>query len=149
MDYLHDDISKLIRFIDKNGLPDFLQELIEIIGHDGAYRLTQKYGGQIKYVAKSPGRSSMREILSEKELAALCGYYGGETLEIPKADHFYKQVRNIRIMQALASGKSRAQVAKEFSLGIRQIGNIKKEYKHHDYSSITEVMYSRAGHLNI
>lgn len=123
-----DGTDQLIRYIEIDLLPRLLQDLVGIIGLDSAYRFTQEYGGQIKYIAKSPGRTSMRFHMAPEALKKVCYYYGGMTIEVPKIDHFHKQVRNLRILHALEAGCSRAQVARDFNLGVRQIGNIKRAY---------------------
>lgn len=126
MDSIIDDNKNLTAFVNKELLPGLLKDLVDLIGMDSAFLLTQNYGGQLKYIAKSPHRTTMRKYLSVDALQKMCFQYGGVTLEIPKHDHFQKQIRNARIIKALASGKSRAQVAKDFSLGVRQVGNIKR-----------------------
>jgi Mor family transcriptional regulator len=47
-------------------------------------------------------------------------------LEIPKADHFERQVRNLQIQRASADGLSRSLLADRYGLSLRQIGNIRR-----------------------
>ncbi len=140
MDRIIEGSEKLIYYIDIGLLPGLLKDLVDLIGIDNAFLLTHHYGGQLKYIAKSPHRTAMRQHLNGEALEKICYQYGGLTLEVPKNDHFQKQIRNTHIMHALASGKSRAQVAQEFSLGVRQVGNIKRALnagKANNYYAIT------------
>lgn len=141
MDSVNNYTSDLLGFINVRNLPFLLQELVDLIGCHGAYQLTYHYGGQMKYIAKSPDRSAIRSILPGDKLRLLCARYGGETLEIPKVDHFCKQIRNLLIIRELARGKSRAQVAREFNLGVRQVGNIKKEYQQYEYCHLPDLYH--------
>ena len=47
-------------------------------------------------------------------------------LEIPKADHFLRQVRNLQIQRESADGLSRSLLADRYGLSLRQIGNIRR-----------------------
>jgi len=128
MEGIIEDNKKLNTYIDTGLLPGLLKDLVDLIGIDDAFQFTRHYGGQLKYIAKSPHRTAMRKHLCSEALKKICYQYGGMTIEVPKNDHFQKQIRNIQIIKALEAGKSRADVAREFSLGIRQVGNIKRAY---------------------
>ena len=49
--------------VDIKLLPHSLQELIECIGLESAYRLTCAFGGRPKYIPKYPARSSLALLL--------------------------------------------------------------------------------------
>ena len=48
-------------------------------------------------------------------------------LEIPKCDHFDRQLRNQRIQQESSDGLSRSVLANKYGLSLRQIGNIRRQ----------------------
>ncbi|MNJ02439.1 hypothetical protein D3C73_1623960 [compost metagenome] len=48
-------------------------------------------------------------------------------LEIPKVDHFLRQLRNQQIQQESAEGLSRSMLANKYGLSLRQIGNIRRQ----------------------
>ncbi|HGM5579973.1 TPA: Mor transcription activator family protein [Pseudomonas putida] len=116
--------------IDVTQLPHSLQSLIECVGLENAYRLTCAYGGRPKYIPKHRDRTRLAELLPAAALDALIKRYAGVALEIPKADHFQRQLRNLQIQKESASGLSRSLLADKYGLSLRQIGNIRRQDNH-------------------
>jgi hypothetical protein len=113
--------------IDVAQLPHSLQSLIECIGLENAYRLTCAYGGRPKYIPKHRERTKLVEILPTDALDALIKRFAGMALEIPKSDHFMRQLRNQQIQEESANGLSRSLLADKYGLSLRQIGNIRRQ----------------------
>lgn len=116
--------------IDVTLLPHSLQSLLECVGLENAYRLTCAYGGRPKYIPKHRDRTRLAELLPAEALDALIKRYAGVALEIPKADHFQRQLRNLQIQKESASGLSRSLLADKYGLSLRQIGNIRRQDNH-------------------
>ncbi|WP_312934900.1 Mor transcription activator family protein [Pseudomonas sp.] len=114
--------------IDTQQLPESLQSLIECIGIENAYTLTRAYGGRPKYIPKHRERTRLVEILSDEALDALIKRFSGMALEIPKVDHFQRQLRNLQIQEESANGCSRSLLANKYGLSLRQIGNIRRQH---------------------
>ncbi|MFW3895527.1 Mor transcription activator family protein [Pseudomonas putida] len=119
-----------LKRIDIEQLPQSLQMLIECIGIEHAYRLTHIYGGRPKYIPKHRERTSLAEILPADALEALIKRYAGMALEIPKCDHFNRQLRNQQIQEESSNGLSRSVLANKYGLSLRQIGNIRRQEAH-------------------
>lgn len=66
-------------------------------------------------------------MLPPEALDALIKRFAGVALEIPKADHFMRQLRNLQIQKESASGLSRSLLADKYGLSLRQIGNIRRQ----------------------
>ncbi|MFJ4345258.1 Mor transcription activator family protein [Pseudomonas sp. NPDC089401] len=113
--------------IDISQLPHSLQALIECIGIENAYHLTCTYGGRPKYIPKHRERTKLADILPGDALDALIKRFAGVALEIPKADHFLRQLRNLQIQKESANGLSRSLLADKYGLSLRQIGNIRRQ----------------------
>lgn len=113
--------------IDISQLPHSLQSLIECIGIENAYRLTCAYGGRPKYIPKHRERTKLTDVLPPQALDALIKRFAGVALEIPKADHFLRQMRNLQIQKESANGLSRSLLADKYGLSLRQIGNIRRQ----------------------
>lgn len=113
--------------IDIRQLPQSLQALIDCIGVEHAYRLTCLYGGRPKYIPKQSKRTALAQHLPSEALAALIERFAGLALEIPKADHFHRQLRNHKIQQESCDGQSRSALADKYGLSLRQIGNIRRQ----------------------
>ncbi|MCO7513846.1 transcriptional regulator [Pseudomonas guariconensis] len=111
-------------------LPHSLQSLIECIGIENAYRLTCAYGGRPKYIPKHRERTRLADVLPAEALEALIKRFAGVALEIPKADHFLRQLRNQQIQKESADGLSRSLLANKYGLSLRQIGNIRRLESH-------------------
>ncbi|WP_166367297.1 Mor transcription activator family protein [Pseudomonas akapageensis] len=116
-----------LKQIDISQLPHSLQMLIDCIGLENAYRLTCTYGGRPKYIPKHPERTSLADILPQDALHALIKRYAGMALEIPKSDHFCRQLRNQQIQKESSNGFSRSVLADKYGLSLRQIGNIRRQ----------------------
>lgn len=112
--------------IDISQLPHSLQALIDCIGLANAYHLTCAFGGRPKYIPKHRERTKLADVLPADALDALIKRYAGMALEIPKADHFQRQLRNQQIQKESASGLSRSLLADKYGLSLRQIGNIRR-----------------------
>ncbi len=113
--------------IDVSQLPQSLQALIECIGIENAYQLTCAFGGRPKYIPKHRDRTNLADVLPAEALDALIKRFAGVALEIPKADHFVRQLRNQQIQKESASGFSRSLLANKYGLSLRQIGNIRRQ----------------------
>ncbi|MFJ4109934.1 Mor transcription activator family protein [Pseudomonas sp. NPDC089758] len=113
--------------IDISQLPHSLQSLIECIGIENAYQLTCAFGGRPKYIPKHRERTKLAEILPREALDALIKRFAGVALEIPKPDHFLRQLRNLQIQKESAEGLSRSLLADKYGLSLRQIGNIRRQ----------------------
>ncbi|AVF55369.1 transcriptional regulator [Pseudomonas fulva] len=113
--------------IDVSQLPQSLQALIECIGIENAYQLTCAFGGRPKYIPKHRDRTKLADVLPAEALDALIKRFAGVALEIPKADHFVRQLRNQQIQKESASGFSRSLLANKYGLSLRQIGNIRRQ----------------------
>ncbi|MCO7518443.1 MULTISPECIES: Mor transcription activator family protein [unclassified Pseudomonas] len=116
--------------IETNQLPQSLQALIECIGLQNAYRLTSAFGGRPKYIPKHRDRTKLADVLPPQALDALIERFAGLALEIPKADHFQRQLRNQQIQKESADGLSRSLLADKYGLSLRQIGNIRRQDCH-------------------
>ncbi|QXH49380.1 transcriptional regulator [Pseudomonas fakonensis] len=112
--------------IDISQLPHSLQSLIECIGLENAYHLACAFGGRPKYIPKHRERTKLADVLPADALDALIKRYAGMALEIPKADHFQRQLRNQQIQKESANGLSRSLLADKYGLSLRQIGNIRR-----------------------
>ncbi|MCE1117191.1 MULTISPECIES: Mor transcription activator family protein [Pseudomonas] len=108
-------------------LPQSLQTLIDCIGLESAYRLTCAFGGRPKYIPKHRSRTKLADVLPPNALDALIKRFAGLALEIPKADHFQRQLRNQQIQKESANGLSRSLLADKYGLSLRQIGNIRRQ----------------------
>ncbi len=113
--------------IEVTQLPQSLQVLIECIGLENAYQLTCAFGGRPKYIPKHRSRTKLADVLPPEALDALIKRFAGLALEIPKADHFQRQLRNQQIQKESANGLSRSLLADKYGLSLRQIGNIRRQ----------------------
>nr|WED67556.1 Mor transcription activator family protein [Pectobacterium colocasium] len=110
--------------LDIKKLPDQFQELIDIMGLEDAYIFSKLFGGQCKYIPKSPKCFCLN--LNEDSVERLCHEFGGLSIDVPHAKNIDRQLRNREIINLLDRGKSRTEVAKIYNLGVRQVANIKK-----------------------
>ncbi|MCX4026061.1 transcriptional regulator [Endozoicomonas sp. SM1973] len=118
--------GKLLHQVNLKKLPATLQDLIDCIGLTATYQLSLNFGGRPLYVPKHPGRSALQEQIDHESLNKLSHRFAGATLEIPKHDHFERQLRDIAIIEETQQGASRKELAQKYGLCLRHIGNIRK-----------------------
>ncbi|KHN51458.1 Mor transcription activator family protein [Pectobacterium fontis] len=110
--------------LDIKKLPEQFQELIDIMGLEDAYIFSKLFGGQCKYIPKSPKCFCVD--INGSSVERLCQEFGGLSIDVPHAKSIDRQLRNREIISLLDRGKSRTEVAKIYNLGVRQVANIKK-----------------------
>lgn len=118
------EVDDFFSGLDIKKLPYQLQELIDIMGLEEAYVFSKLFGGQCKYIPKSPKCFCLN--INGDSIARLCREFGGLSIDVPHAKNIDRQLRNREIIALLERGKSRTEVAKIYNLGIRQVANIKK-----------------------
>jgi len=111
--------------VDVSQLPPQVRELVRWIGLEQTYALLVERGGLPTYVPASPGADTiLSEILEPEALERLCRELGGRTLDTPKADKIWRQVRDAAIREARAAGATHWALARQYRLSRRQIQNI-------------------------
>ncbi|QIR07843.1 helix-turn-helix domain-containing protein [Salinivibrio costicola] len=109
-------------------LSEKTRELIDLIGFQDTYLLVSTLGGQDVYIPKYPDRSKLIKILPHESVEILSQIYGGTYLALPTSRQIDIQERNKAIVKALLNGDSRAKVARQFGLSVRQVANVRKEF---------------------
>ncbi|MEM7251283.1 MAG: Mor transcription activator family protein [Pseudomonadota bacterium] len=124
-----------LELFDLRRLPASVRELVELLGVPETVKLLRTFGGANLYVPKRVSqRMRLLSSVSREAAEQLCAVFGGEVIELPKADHFTRQLRDREIVRHSAAGASRAELAAKFGLSRRQIGNIRRSYSIEDDS---------------
>lgn len=132
-------------------LPQSVKELVKLIGYKETRKLLLKYGGERKYIPISPdSNSKIKEILSMQSIITLSQIYGGESLELPKADSLIRIERDYDIYIKSSQGVSRVQLGRDYGLTTRQIGNIRNRIRgiienRHSRDTLNNVPLSQFG----
>lgn len=116
-------------------LPDTIKALVELLGYPLTMKLVETHGGTRLKVPKGrqqqkKGRdvsAELVELLGSAPAAVFMGTYGGERLDIPRCAALLQAERNKLIVEAYGRGKAVHELAREYSLGERQIWNILKK----------------------
>lgn len=123
---INEKIRNNLSCIDTDKLPDKIQLLISLVGLPSAYLFISICSGKKLYIPKNPLRSQLHHIIDEKTLDTISCHFCGEIIEVPKVEHFHRQIRNKIIQEWIDKGKSNSEIAQEVGLSYRQIVNIKK-----------------------
>jgi len=68
-------------------LPDSLQAIADIIGAPAALKVAERWGGTRLYIPDEPGEDhDLSQLIGFEAARAMGAVYGGERIEIPKAD---------------------------------------------------------------
>lgn len=117
-------MNPLTSGIEARYLPPNLQEMAQVIGLPATLMIVREYGGTRVWVPKtaSPDHPLWR-LIGPEALARLCQHYGGEFLDIAKGEIAIKAVRDAAIRAA--TGKTQAQLAREYHLTERHIRTLR------------------------
>jgi hypothetical protein len=112
-------------------LPKRTSELIQVIGFDAAMRLVKQFGGtHLNIPKRAKSNHALVCCIGFEELEKLCHYYGGDKLEIDLCHHIISQQKQQLILAGIQSGKTNAQLARQFNTTERQIRRIKQRSRH-------------------
>lgn len=110
-------------------LPPQLRKLVRVIGFAETLKLVQAKGGVPVYIAANPTTSCQFDgILSNESVIALAKEFGGERIDLPKADKLLAQLRDLYIIQKNGSVSGR-KLAKELNITWRRIKQIRASAK--------------------
>lgn len=108
--------------------------ILSLIGEKAALRLmdAKNFGGAYFHFPKrATGQGAatyahLAEVVGETEAKALCNYFGGGWVYIPKLTQYYLQERNKRLVLDYNSGKSVRELARDYGLSDRRICEVLK-----------------------
>ena len=106
---------------------EIMDNLIDLVGYDTAFKLSYLYGGSELYVPQGEN-CLLREQIGAEAFAILQQEYGGTYLWIPQGYRQLIAARNQRIVEQSATCSVR-ELAKLFSLTQRRIQQILKEIR--------------------
>lgn len=116
--------------LDTSKLPERLNELINLIGLPETLKLLESKGGSACYIPKSvKPHCPLLKIISFESIAKLSAEYCGESIDLPKADHINRQIRDREIIRKSILGASRNELVNQYNLSRRQIGNIRRSQR--------------------
>ncbi|MCC7413346.1 MAG: hypothetical protein IT495_17150 [Gammaproteobacteria bacterium] len=108
--------------IDLARLPDRVREFVELLGLEEARRLLRARGGGFIYVPADPATATtLREVLNEASVTALCARYRGSSLELPTDCAIARVLRDVDICAAHAGGMSATALARRYRLTRRHV----------------------------
>ena len=94
-----------------------LQSLIDLIGHDGAARLIEAFGGTRVYVSQAPEPAdTLSTTIGHLPACALAQIFGGDRLEVPNPPP-----RRARILELRANGLTINAIARTLSCTRRRV----------------------------
>jgi Mor family transcriptional regulator len=111
------------------GLPPVLADLSEIIGLGAALRLAEAFGGTEIYVPRDPPADHpVTQAIGLEAAQRLAQYLGtltsGGRIDVPKGDALSRARRNRAIVEAVAAGASKQQLARTHGLTTRWVRSV-------------------------
>lgn len=109
---------------DAKSLPHGLRDLVDLIGMPACLKLSARYGGRRLSIPMAIRRDHPLALAIGYEASRhLVDTWGGDRLEVPKAESILRARRNKKIHD-LKSRLSVPQIAEQFGLTERQVYNI-------------------------
>ena len=113
------------RELREGDVPPGLRDIYRLIGKKGAVSLVRWRGGAKLTVPKRVGeRHPIAQALGCTSARVLAGYYGGEKIDIPKADTVFRPLRNRTIRAEYDAGARVIDLVWRFNCGERRIRDI-------------------------
>ncbi len=108
--------------IDWENLPSGLSDIRRIAGAPTAIALARSYGGHSVYIPRRVNEAHpLVALLGPEAVEALGSVYGGERINVPKADSILRQLRCRSIRAARRNGATVAALATEHGLTRRRV----------------------------
>gem|GEM_PF-829650 len=112
--------------ININILPKRTQELASVIGINFALILVKEFGGTHLNIPKKPKPDNkLVAYIGFDAYKKLCYYYASTQIEIDLCEKLLVQKRNMEIKNAIESGMTNAQIARQFGTTERNIRRVK------------------------
>jgi hypothetical protein len=106
-------------------LPASLRELVRVLGLAGTLRLlAMAQGGRVSVPKKPREDDARRAALGEETYAKLIAGYGGETVDVPKADAFLRQIRHEQVRFYREAGLTMDEIATQTGYSKRWVVDI-------------------------
>jgi hypothetical protein len=106
-------------------LPASLRELVRVLGLAGTLRLlAMAQGGRVSVPKKPREDDARRAALGEETYAKLIAGYGGETMDVPKADAFLRQIRHEQVRFYREAGLTMDEIATQTGYSKRWVVDI-------------------------
>ncbi len=106
-------------------LPEFMHEIIRVVGIDAAIIIVQARGGVRLYVPKVADPTHwLANAIGVSAMAALIAEMGGDEIEIPFCKEALIAIKERAILKKAQSGKSQSALAREYKMterGIRKL----------------------------
>lgn len=108
-------------------LPASLQAIADIIGAPAALKIAERWGGIRLYIPTDMDENhNLAKLIGIESASRLCEAYAGERIDIPKADCWWRAVRNKLMIEARSRGVSQSNLAREYALTERQVRKIER-----------------------
>jgi len=99
--------------------------MADVIPHEAIVKLIEAYGGQNLYIPSKPSSNShVTATIGIKNMQALCAYYPGGEVVIPRFHKLRLRFRDREIIAGHKRGMRNHELASQFDLTVRQIQNI-------------------------
>lgn len=99
-----------------------IDQLIQLVGEDLTIRLLRAYGGQQKNIPRQPlPEHWLTTLLGLEAASLLCFRFGGDRLQLPRGLRLLNKIRDQRICDRRAEGRTIAELVAEFDLTKRRI----------------------------
>ncbi len=113
--------------MDQAALPESLRELVRVLGEADALRLVGAHGGARLSVPTKDKATDVHPLcvaLGKSAFDKLVAEYGGEAIDLPKADSYMRELRHEQVRQCRAQGMTIDETAEATGYTRRHVMNI-------------------------
>ncbi|MDT8446176.1 MAG: Mor transcription activator family protein [bacterium] len=106
-----------------------LEELVSILGQEGALKLIQRFGGTALYIPHNPPQNhALSLVLGPEGAARLASYYGGENLYLPLGRQWLREQQRRMIHDLKAQAVPNNQIAQRIGCTSRWVRMVIRDY---------------------
>lgn len=107
-----------------------LEELSDILGKEGTFRLLSRLGGLKVYIPKKhTHQNELSHTIGPENAEKLILHFGGETLQVPMGRNYLSTLRKHTILQLKADGHSTQEIARQVGCSLRYVYVVLKDAK--------------------
>ena len=113
--------------MDQAALPESLRQLVRVLGEADALRLVGAHGGarlSVPTREKATNAHPLCVALGKTAFDKLVWEYGGEAIDLPKADSYMRELRHEQVRQCRAQGLTIDETAQATGYTRRHVMNI-------------------------
>lgn len=134
-------ITELVETVNRDLLPESLQDLADVIGLENTIKLIDRFPGISLYIPhKTTDSHVLVTVIGEASAEALCDAFGGNEVRLPKLDSAKRQFKYHTLRKMKSAGCSNRIVAQVLQYSERHVERLASQFRNEHQLDLFEDM---------